>query len=254
MPNIMLTYRCNLHCSYCFANEFVNKENTDITVRNFIKAVDFLTAAGKTSIGLIGGEPTLHPVFQLLMEMLINNPKVSKIVLYTNGLLMNQYIPQITHPKVAVLVNCNSPAVIGERAFSAMRDNLDTLIWKYYKRDSIHLGINLFSDDLDYSYVLDMLQHYKLNSLRISVTVPDFSSGSKTEPLEYFAKRYTELAKEKLSTDILDPQLAYSIRFYCMGAVGMTQEWVLNDNITSAETVVQMMFNSMPENLRKIFF
>ena len=72
--------------------------------------------------------------------------------------------------------------------------------------------------------------------------------------LEYFAKRYTELAKEKLSTDILDPQLAYSIRFYCMGAVGMTQEWVLNDNITSAETVVQMMFNSMPENLRKIFF
>ena len=34
----------------------------------------------------------------------------------------------------------------------------------------------------------------------------------------------------------------------------MTQEWVLNDNITSAGTVVQMMFNSMPENLRKIFF
>ena len=72
--------------------------------------------------------------------------------------------------------------------------------------------------------------------------------------LEYFAKRYTELAKEKLGTDILDSQLAYSIRFYCMGAVGMTQEWVLNDNITSAETVVQMMFNSMPENLHQIFF
>ena len=31
----------------------------------------------------------------------------------------------------------------------------------------------------------------------------------------------------------------------------MTQEWVINENITSAETVVQMMFNSMPENLRK---
>ena len=72
--------------------------------------------------------------------------------------------------------------------------------------------------------------------------------------LEYFAKRYAELTKEKLGTDILDPQLAYSIRFYCMGAVGMTQEWVLNDNITSAETVVQMMFNSMPENLHQIFF
>ena len=45
-----------------------------------------------------------------------------------------------------------------------------------------------------------------------------------------------------------------SLRFYCMGAVGMTQEWVLNDNITSAETVVQMMFHSMPENMRSILF
>ena len=72
--------------------------------------------------------------------------------------------------------------------------------------------------------------------------------------VEYFTKRYTDLAKEKLGSDLLDTQLAYSIRFYCMGSVGMTQEWVLTDNITSAETVVQMMFKSMPEDLRKIFF
>ena len=70
--------------------------------------------------------------------------------------------------------------------------------------------------------------------------------------LEYFVRRYSELAKEKLGTDLLDPQLAYSIRFYCMGAVGMTQEWVMNDNITSAETVVRMMFQSMPENLKTV--
>ena len=72
--------------------------------------------------------------------------------------------------------------------------------------------------------------------------------------LEYFDRRYSELVKEKLGTDILDTQLAYSIRFYCMGAVGMTREWVLNDNITSAETVVRMMFASMPENMRAILF
>ncbi|MBQ9269197.1 MAG: TetR/AcrR family transcriptional regulator C-terminal domain-containing protein [Oscillospiraceae bacterium] len=72
--------------------------------------------------------------------------------------------------------------------------------------------------------------------------------------LEYFVRRYTELAKEKLGTDTLDPQLAYSIRFYCMGSVGMTQEWVLGDNVTSAETVVRMMFASMPESLKTVFF
>ena len=72
--------------------------------------------------------------------------------------------------------------------------------------------------------------------------------------LEYFVQRYTELAKEKLGVDLINAQLAYSIRFYCMGCVGMTQEWVLNDNITSAETVAQMMFQSMPENMRRILF
>ncbi len=72
--------------------------------------------------------------------------------------------------------------------------------------------------------------------------------------VEYFAASYSALAKEKLGTDILDTQTAYSIRLYCMGAVGMTREWVLNDNITSAETVVQMMFASMPENMRRIYF
>ncbi len=72
--------------------------------------------------------------------------------------------------------------------------------------------------------------------------------------LEYFTRRYSDLAMEKLGTSTLDPQVAYSIRFYCTGAVGMTREWVLNDNITSAETVVQMMFASMPENLREIYF
>jgi hypothetical protein len=39
-----------------------------------------------------------------------------------------------------------------------------------------------------------------------------------------------------------------------MGAVGMTREWVLTDNITSAETVTHMMFSSMPENMRSVLF
>ena len=50
-----------------------------------------------------------------------------------------------------------------------------------------------------------------------------------------------------------------SICFGCqkgavISAVGMTREWLLTDNITPAETIVKMMFSSMPENLRSIFF
>ena len=72
--------------------------------------------------------------------------------------------------------------------------------------------------------------------------------------IDYFVRRYSDLAKERLGVDTLDTQLSYSIRFYCTGAVGMTREWVLEDNITSAETVVKMMFCSMPENMRSVLF
>ena len=71
--------------------------------------------------------------------------------------------------------------------------------------------------------------------------------------LEYFAERYTRLAKEKLGVDQLGTQLRYSIRLYCYGTVGMTREWVLQDNITPAELIVRMMFASMPESLRQIY-
>lgn len=72
--------------------------------------------------------------------------------------------------------------------------------------------------------------------------------------LEYFVRRYTRAALDILGTETLDTQTQYSIRLYCYGAVGMTREWLLKDKITPAETVVRMMFASMPESLRRIYF
>ena len=82
--------------------------------------------------------------------------------------------------------------------------------------------------------------------------------------LKFCKKRVMKLAErtkiwiagkmKELNTEALDTQLKYSIRLYCYGTVGMTKEWLLNDNTTSAETVVQMMFASMPENMKKIYF
>ena len=72
--------------------------------------------------------------------------------------------------------------------------------------------------------------------------------------LDYFTDRYIALAMEKLGADRLDEQLRFSIRHYCYGSVGTTREWLLNDNITPAESAVEMMFASMPENMRSVFF
>lgn len=63
--------------------------------------------------------------------------------------------------------------------------------------------------------------------------------------------RVTEICRE---AEIERPTLTkYSIRLYCYGTVGMTREWVLQDNITPADVIVRMMFASMPERLRQIY-
>ena len=70
---------------------------------------------------------------------------------------------------------------------------------------------------------------------------------------EYFVKRYTDLAREEAGAEP-DTQTKFSIRLYCYGTLGMTREWLLKDNITPAQTVVEMMFRSMPERLRELYF
>ena len=70
---------------------------------------------------------------------------------------------------------------------------------------------------------------------------------------EYFVKRYTGLACQKAGKE-LDMQTKFSIRLYCYGTLGTTREWLLNDNITPAQSLVEMMFQSMPEKLKKLYF
>lgn len=189
MANIMLNYRCNLRCPYCFANEFVGRENTDISVENFLKAVSFITKSGENRIGLIGGEPTIHPGFQVMMDLLIANPRVKYIEVFTNGLLVDRYIQQLTHPKVDVCINCNSPQMIGEKAYACLQNNLDLLLLQHDMKDRVQLGINLYNNNLDYSYIMDLLQRYDLHRLRTSITVPDFSANHIPDAMEYFRQR-----------------------------------------------------------------
>ena len=68
--------------------------------------------------------------------------------------------------------------------------------------------------------------------------------------VDYFTERYEAEARQILDVEVLDTQTHFSISLYCHGAVGMVREWLLSDNITPAETIVRMMFASMPEPLK----
>lgn len=150
--------------------------------------------------------------------------------------------------KIRVTEICKAAEIERPTFYYHFKDKYDLVAWMFY-----HSAYE--TDVISVESAAQSMNKMKSDMIFYKRAYEDSSQNALWRyMLEYFVKRYTDLAKEKLRTDLLDTQLSYSIRFYCMGAVGMTQEWVLNDNITSAETVVQMMFASMPENMRSVFF
>ena len=150
--------------------------------------------------------------------------------------------------KIRVTEICKAADIERPTFYYHFKDKYDLVAWMFYTEA-------YGTDIISIASAAAGMNKMKQNILFYKRAYEDTSQNALWHyMLEYFVRRYTELVKEKLDTDNLDTQLAYSIRFYCIGSVGMTQEWVLNDNITSAETVAQMMFNSMLENLRTILF
>lgn len=83
MANIMLNDHCNLNCSYCFAKSTYGKNINNISLKNFKAALDFILKDNEEMVGLIGGEPTLHPQFEEIIKLLKYDKRVKNIILFT---------------------------------------------------------------------------------------------------------------------------------------------------------------------------
>lgn len=160
---------------------------------------------------------------------------------------MKQLMAKKPLDKIRVTEICREAAIERPTFYYHFKDKFDLVAWMFYNSayetdilsvESAAKSMNRMKQDI--LFYKRAFEHVSQNALWRHM-------------LEYYVERYTKELKERLGTELVDAQLAYSIRFYCMGAVGMTQEWVLEDNISSAETVVRMMFASMPENLRRIY-
>lgn len=170
MANIILTNKCNQRCPYCFADDLLNSSTRDITTADFKLAIDLLLKAGEQKIGILGGEPMLHPDFHDMISYVISKGICS--VIFTNGRFIDKYLDVISNPKVVLLVNIASPQQIGETNYNKLIENLVSYCNVVGRNTNLMLGLNLYDKSVDYSYIFNFTERFKRPFLRVSLVVP----------------------------------------------------------------------------------
>ena len=188
MANIMVNEACNLRCPYCFAEEFVNKAPREMSIENFKTALNFvLRDMTNRQVGIIGGEPLLYTHIDQAMRIALSDPRTEHVMIYTNAVDLDRLAPDIQEAvKFRMLVNCNSPEDMGERAFDKMCENLLRFQDEHCGDGRFRLSVNIYKPDFDYSYVIPLVQEFGFDIIRMSISVPQKGDLKGKSPLDYF--------------------------------------------------------------------
>lgn len=177
MANIAIVNYCNLKCKYCFADDMIQEESKSITIEDFNKILEFISRTPDNAVGIIGGEPTLHPKFQEILSITNKycNTFNTRSTLFTNGIEVEKFMPYIGE-RIGLLVNINSPESQGDVFTDKQMQTLD----HFYELSWLDTGMggkagcgcNIHYDCKDYKFIWDIVDRYHIRSLRTSVVSP----------------------------------------------------------------------------------
>ena len=188
MANLMITGKCNLDCPYCFASDFVENDARQMDEATFARALDFAMSGAYTrSVGIMGGEPTLHPEIAKFLRILEDDARVKRVTLMTNGTRIEPIADILaSSKKILVLINCNAPYAIPAAAYEKTRENIALLLGELGLRGRLTLGMNLYAPDMDTGYIIDLLREHSLRELRTSIVVPAKRCKTELDAVAYF--------------------------------------------------------------------
>ena len=121
--NVLLTNKCNRQCKYCFAEERVYYQSRGrgppksspsyISRENFGKVLNFARDSKQHRISLLGGEPSLHPEFDRILQRAWD--EMFNLTVFTNGIWSEEAIAFVEkanitdNRKLNLVVNVNQP-------------------------------------------------------------------------------------------------------------------------------------------------
>lgn len=166
MPNLVITTYCNRSCPYCFALEAMEDAPArEMNLREIVTVADMMIAGKRPSIGVLGGEPTLHPQFQEIVWYLL--ARGMRVRVFTNALCSAQVMQAIAalpdRRKLTFVVNVNFPEI--ESAENHARQ--ERFIARF--REICDVGLNIYRADLDPLFLADLIERTDLRDRRVRV-------------------------------------------------------------------------------------
>lgn len=173
MANIAIVNYCNLKCPYCFADDMIHEKTKTMSIEDYCKVLEFLGRTSKNYVGIIGGEPTLHPQFR---EILKETNKYCRecdtgATLFTNGINLQPYLADIGD-RIGLLINCNSPEFQNADLYAKHLETLDRLHELSWFDKKVTCGCNIHPGLKDYSFFWKLVEKYHLTHARVSVVSP----------------------------------------------------------------------------------
>ncbi len=198
MANIILTTDCQRKCVYCFAQEDKDSKMS-FTFDNFKTVTNFI-ATGPRAVNLLGGEPTLHKDFIIMLEHLIINDFMIQV--FTNGMVSDKVLQSIIsllnrialkEHQLYFSININEKKYRTEEEDILQHNFLKTLGNLVYPSFTIH------DKDTDLLFIRDIINEYNLDpTIRLGLAMPVRPGNNKYLPIEYYpdaANKILELSK-----------------------------------------------------------
>jgi radical SAM protein with 4Fe4S-binding SPASM domain len=169
MPNILLTNYCNKKCIYCFAKNKLNSHiKKNISLKNYLKILEYFYKSNIRQIKLMGGEPTLHPDLKNILK--INKDRKLESIILTNGLFSEKILKlflKYNFYDLFLLINLNEMEFYDINEIFILKRNMQSL------NKHIMLSFNIYQTNFDLSFLLESIKKYNLTrKIRLGLAAP----------------------------------------------------------------------------------
>jgi len=165
--HIMITSECNQGCPYCFAADAMGalSAKSEMEFDDYRRCIDLVARSERKVASLFGGEPTLHPEFERMVDHALG--RGLKVQLFTNFIFEDD-VPSLHDERVTITANINSPDWYPERTRAIVENNVAR-----FRRNAV-LGFNVYSFEPRYEGVIDWIDGHDLanRSLRLGIASP----------------------------------------------------------------------------------